>query len=80
MTLVSFPPHHSVGIEDAGSPSLHQVDDDAKVSLSDGVPKRGATLSVGSINVQSTLRNIQVKTIEIINRTFKIVNSGSLKM
>ena len=68
MTLVSFTPHHSVGIEDAGSPSLHQVDDDAEVSLSDGVPKRGATLSVGSINVQSTLRNIPV-ILEVINRT-----------
>ena len=79
MTLVSFPPHHAVGIEDAGSPSLHQMDDDAEVSLSDGVPKRGATLSVGSINVQSTLRNIPV-ILKVINRTLKIVNLGSLKI
>ena len=77
MTLVSFPPHHSVGIEDAGSPSLHQMDDDAEVSLSDGVPKRSATLSVGSINVQSTLRNIPVR-LEMI-KYCNIVNLGSLK-
>ena len=70
MSLASFTPHHSVGIEDPGSPSLHQVDDDAKVSLSDGVPKRGATLSVRSIDVQSTLRNIPV-ILEVNNRTFK---------
>lgn len=48
--------HHSVRIEDSSSPSLHQMDDDAKVSLSDGVPQRGAALPVGSINVQRTLR------------------------
>ena len=72
MTLVSFPPHHSVGIEDSGSPSLHQMDDDAEVSLSDGVPKRGATLSVGSINVQSTLKYRCQITVEMINRTLKI--------
>ena len=72
MTLVSFPPHHSVGIEDAGSPSLHQMDDDAEVSLSDGVPKRSATLSVGSINVQSTLKYRCQITVEMINRTLKI--------
>ena len=77
MTLVSFPPHHSVGIEDSGSPSLHQMDDDAEVSLSDGVPKRSATLSVGSINVQSTLRNIPVR-LEMI-KYCNIVNLGSLK-
>ena len=72
MTLVSFPPHHSVGIEDSGSPSLHQMDDDAEVSLSDGVPKRGATLSVGSINVQSTLKYRCQITVEMINRILKI--------